>query len=57
MVRKRYKPEEIVAKLRHDMRGDTQRANPIASCPCSTDLIGLPVHFASSMASIGATSS
>jgi hypothetical protein len=36
-------------------RGDAQRANPIASRPCSADLIGLPIHFASSTFPAGAT--
>jgi hypothetical protein len=31
-------------------RGNTEGANPIASSPCSTDLISLAIHFTSSMA-------
>src|SRR5262245_23695308 len=37
-----------------EVRGHTPGTNPVARCPCSTDLISL-AHFASSMARIGAT--
>src|SRR5262245_51716308 len=41
-----------------ELGGQTQRAHAIASCPRSTDLIGLPIHFASSsMVPNGASSS
>jgi hypothetical protein len=34
-----------------EVRGNAQRTKLIASSPCSTDLVGLALHFASSMAS------
>jgi hypothetical protein len=45
----------VSAEPIEEARSNTQRTNLIASCPCGTDLVGLALHFASSMASTAAT--